>query len=91
MPSARAARRDPEREAAAPGPLLGIGGHAGASDPQIAAVLGYSTMKEVQTYRAQASQLLLARGAQNLRDAMYRQQLHDERVALAGNDTKPRA
>jgi integrase len=65
--------------------------HAGASDPQIAAVLGHSTMKQVQTYRAQASQLLLARGAQNLRDAMYRQQLHHEQVALAGNITKLRA
>jgi integrase len=65
--------------------------HAGASDPQIAAVLGHSTMKQVQTYRAQASQLLLARGAQNLRDAMYRQQLHDEQIALAGNVTKLRA
>jgi hypothetical protein len=54
-------------------------------------VLGHSTMKQVQTYRPQASQLLLARGAQNLRDAMYRQQLHDEQVALAGNITKLRA
>jgi integrase len=65
--------------------------HAGASGPQIAAVLGHSTLKQVQTYRAQASQLLLARGAQNLRDAMYRQQLHDEQVSLAGNVTKMRA
>ena len=63
----------------------------GESEPQIAAVLGHSTMKQMQTYRPQASQLLLARGAQNLRDAMYRQQLHDEQVALAGNITKLRA
>jgi integrase len=65
--------------------------HAGASDPQIAAVLGHSTMKQVQVYRAQANQLLLARGAQNLRDAMYQQELHDEAVKLAGNVTKLRA
>jgi hypothetical protein len=32
-----------------------------------------------------SSQWLLARGAQNLGDTMYRQQLHDEQVALAGN------
>jgi hypothetical protein len=48
-------------------------------------------MKQVQIYRAQASQLLLARGPQSLRAAMYRQQLHDEQVALAGNITKRRA
>jgi integrase len=65
--------------------------HAGASDPQIAAVLGHSTMKQVQTYRKQANQLVLARGAQNLRDAMYDQQLHDEMVRAAGNVTKIRA
>ncbi|HZR88436.1 MAG TPA: tyrosine-type recombinase/integrase [Bradyrhizobium sp.] len=65
--------------------------HAGASDPQIAAVLGHSTMKQVQTYRAQASQLVLARGAQALRDAMYRQELHDAMVSAATNVTKLRA
>jgi integrase len=64
--------------------------HAGASDPQIAAVLGHSTMKQVQVYRAQANQLLLARGAQNLRDAMYREQLHDEAINLASNVSKLR-
>jgi hypothetical protein len=33
----------------------------------------------------------LARGAQNLRDAMYRQQLHDEAIRAASNVTKLRA
>ena len=65
--------------------------HAGASDPQIAAVLGHSTMKQVQTYRKQANQLLLARGAQSLRDAMYKQEVHDAMVLAAANVTKLRA
>jgi integrase len=65
--------------------------HAGASDNQIAAVLGHSTLKQVKVYTAQANQLLLARGAQNLRDAMYRQQLHDEAIRAASNVTKLRA
>ena len=64
--------------------------HAGASDPQIAAVLGHSTMKQVQTYRKQANQLVLARGAQHLRDAMYQQEIHDAMVNAAGNVTKLR-
>ncbi len=42
-------------------------------------------MKQVQTYRKQACQLLLARGAQNLRDAMYEQELHNAAINLAGN------
>jgi hypothetical protein len=47
--------------------------------------------------RAQASQLLLERGvlleraAQNLRDAMYEQGLHNEAINLASNVTKLRA
>lgn len=65
--------------------------HAGASDPQIAAVLGHSTMKQVQTYRKQASQLLLARGGQALRDEMYERDLHNEAINLAANVTKIRA
>jgi hypothetical protein len=50
----------------------------------------HSTMKQVQTYRKQASQLSLARGAQNLRDAMYEQELHNEAINFAGNVTKLR-
>jgi integrase len=65
--------------------------HAGASDPQIAAVLGHSTMKQVQTYRKQANQLVLARSAQHLRDAMYRQEMHDAMVSAATNVAKLRA
>jgi integrase len=65
--------------------------HAGASDSQIAAVLGHSMLKQVKVYTAQANQLLLARGAQNLRDAMYRQQLHDEAIRLSSNVSKLRA
>jgi integrase len=64
--------------------------HAGAADPQIAAVLGHSTMKQVQVYRSQANQLVLARSAQNLRDKMYRQDLHDAMVKVATNVTKLR-
>jgi hypothetical protein len=52
---------------------------------------GHSTLKQVKVYTAQANQLLLARGAQNLRDAMYRQQLHDEAIRAASNVTKLRA
>ncbi len=45
-------------------------------------------MKPVHSYRKQASQLLLARDAQNLRGAMYEQELHNEAINLAGNVTK---
>jgi hypothetical protein len=58
---------------------------------QIAAVLGHSTMKQVQTYRKQASQMLLARGGQALRDEMYERDLHNEAINLAANVTKIRA
>jgi integrase len=52
--------------------------HAGASDRQIAAVLGHATLKQVGTYVKQAEQVLLARGAQGLRDEMYER----ERLAV---------
>jgi hypothetical protein len=66
--------RKPKRHHALGHHLCGIElAHASASDPQIAAGLGHSTMKQMQTHRKQASHLLLARGAQNLRDAMYEQ------------------
>jgi site-specific recombinase XerD len=38
--------------------------HAGASDRQIAAVLGHSTLKQVQVYAKQAEQRILARETQ---------------------------
>jgi integrase len=45
--------------------------HAGASDRQIAAVLGHATLKQVEVYVRQAEQRVLARDAQRKRDAMY--------------------
>jgi hypothetical protein len=65
--------------------------HAGASDRQIAAVLGHSTLKQVGVYVAQAQQRLLARSAQKMRDEMYRQEELDVMIELAGNVTKMRA
>jgi integrase len=65
--------------------------HAGASDRQIAAVLGHSTMKQVAIYVAQAQQRLLARGAQDMRDAMYERERLDAMIDMAGNVTKLRA
>jgi integrase len=65
--------------------------HAGASDRQIAAVLGHSTMKQVATYVAQAQQRLLARGAQTVRDKMYENEELETLIDLAGNVTKLRA
>jgi integrase len=65
--------------------------HAGASDRQIAAVLGHSTMKQVATYVAQAQQRLLARGAQTMRDKMYENEELETLIDLAGNVTKLRA
>jgi integrase len=53
--------------------------HAGASDRQIAAVLGHTTMKQVAIYVAQAQQRLLARSAQRLRDEMYEKERLDTR------------
>jgi integrase len=57
--------------------------HAGATDAQIAAVLGHSTMKQVQVYRRQADQFLLARGAQDKRDAMYEREQREAMLAAA--------
>jgi integrase len=65
--------------------------HAGASDRQIAAVLGHSTMKQVAVYVAQAQQRLLARGAQAMRDKMYENEELETLIDLAGNVTKLRA
>lgn len=59
--------------------------HAGASDPQIAAVLGHATMKIVQVYRRQADQRLLARGAQSLRDEMYERERREAAIDVATN------
>jgi integrase len=65
--------------------------HAGASDRQIAAVLGHSTLKQVQVYVKQAEQRLLARDAQGKRDAMYARQEHEAAIAAAGNVTRLRS
>jgi integrase len=65
--------------------------HAGASDRQIAAVLGHSTMKQVAIYVAQAQQRLLARGAQQKRDEMYEKEELETLIDLAGNVVKLRA
>jgi integrase len=45
--------------------------HAGATDRQIAAVLGHATLRMVQVYARQSNQRLLAREAQKKRDEMY--------------------
>ena len=58
---------------------------------KIAAVLGHSTMKQVAIYVAQAQQRLLARGAQDMRDAMYERERLDAMIDMAGNVTKLRA
>jgi integrase len=65
--------------------------HAGASDRQIAAVLGHSTMKQVETYVRQATQVVLARDAQRKRDEMYERDLHEAMIEAATNVTKIRA
>jgi integrase len=65
--------------------------HAGASDRQIAAVLGHSTMKQVETYVRQATQVVLARDAQRKRDEMYDRELHEAMIEAATNVTKIRA
>ncbi|MGY2906736.1 hypothetical protein [Bradyrhizobium sp. URHC0002] len=49
------------------------------------------TMKQVAIDVAQAQQWLLARGAQDLRDAMYKRERLDTMIDLAGNVTKLRA
>lgn len=53
----------------------------GRDDAQIAAVLGHSTMKQVQVYRRQADQFLLARGGQDKRDAMYEREQREAMIA----------
>jgi integrase len=59
--------------------------HAGASDRQIAAVLGQSTLKMVAVYVKQADQLMLARGAVQKRDAMYERERLEAMIAAADN------
>jgi integrase len=65
--------------------------HAGASDRQIAAVLGHSTLKQVQVYVKQAEQRILARDAQRKRDEMYERDLFEAAIEAAGNVTRLRA
>ena len=65
--------------------------YAGAADRQIAAVLGHSTLKQVERYVRQAQQVVLARGAQRKRDEMYERERHEALIAAAGNVTKLRA
>jgi integrase len=59
--------------------------HAGASDRQIAAVLGHATLKMVQVYVKQAEQRVLARDAQRKRDAMYDADVLEAAIDAAGN------
>ncbi|MGD0025907.1 MAG: tyrosine-type recombinase/integrase [Xanthobacteraceae bacterium] len=65
--------------------------HAGASDRQIAAVLGHSTLKQVEVYVKQAEQRVLARDAQRKRDEMYDRERLDAMIDAAANVTKLRA
>ena len=65
--------------------------HAGASDRQIAAVLGHATLKMVATYVRQAEQRVLARDAQRKRDEMYDREVFEAAIEAAGNVTKLRA
>jgi integrase len=65
--------------------------HAGASDRQIAAVLGHSTLKQLQVYVKQAEQRILARDAQRKRDEMYERDLFEAAIEAAGNVTRLRA
>jgi integrase len=59
--------------------------HAGASEQQIAAVLGHASMKMVRVYLKQADQRLLARGAQAKRDAMYARERREAAIEAASN------
>ncbi|MBV8103217.1 MAG: tyrosine-type recombinase/integrase, partial [Hyphomicrobiales bacterium] len=59
--------------------------HAGASDRQIASVLGHATLKQVEVYVRQAQQRVLARDAQNKRDAMYERELLEAAIDAADN------
>ena len=65
--------------------------HAGASDRQIAAVLGHSTLKQVQVYVKQAEQRILARDAQRLRDEMYKREVFEAAIEAAANVTRLRS
>jgi integrase len=65
--------------------------HAGASDRQIAAVLGHSTLKQVQAYVKQAEQRILARDAQRKRDQMYEREVFEAAIEAAGNVTRLRS
>ena len=64
--------------------------HAGASDRQIAAVLGHATLKQVEVYVKQAEQRVLARDAQRKRDEMYDREVFDAAIEAAGNVTRLR-
>ena len=65
--------------------------HAGASDRQIAAVLGHSTLKQVQVYVKQAEQRILARDAQRLRDEMYKREVFEAAIEAAANVSRLRS
>jgi integrase len=65
--------------------------HAGASDRQIASVLGHATLKMVAVYVKHAEQRVLARDAQAKRDAMYASEVHEAAIDAATNVTKLRA
>jgi integrase len=65
--------------------------HAGASDRQIASVLGHATLRMVAVYVKQAEQRVLARDAQAKRDAMYAREVHEAAIEAATNVTKLRA
>jgi hypothetical protein len=58
--------------------------HASASDQRIAAGLGHSTMKQVQTHRKQAARRICAMRCMS-------RELHNEAINLASNITKLRA
>ena len=64
--------------------------HAGASDRQIAAVLGHSTLKQVQVYVKRAEQRVLARDAQRKRDEMYEREVFEAAIEAVGNVTRLR-
>ena len=49
------------------------------------AVLGHSTLKQVQVYVKQAEQRLLARDAQRKRDEMYEREVFEAAIEAAGN------
>lgn len=65
--------------------------HAGASDRQIASVLGHATLKQVQVYVKQAEQRVLARDAQRKRDEMYEREVFEAAIEAAGNITRLRS